>query len=494
MFTKTSITMDITDSDIRVVSFEGEKVTKWASRSLGEGLVKGGTILEPKATALLIDELFTSLQLNKSRVICTLTGLPFIYRTITMPDVKGGIKVDAIEREGRRELSITEEEMFLFWQGTETNPKENEKEYFVLAVPKLQLNSLFETLSQAKLISPVIDIKALAISRAVAMKDAIIISLEKRYFEIVMVANGMVRVIHSLSSEAASDNNLAIVSDIVDGLSRAVKYFNRDYSKSALPLNTPIILGGALSSNQEILRLVRNVSGHPTEIFKPQLDLPTEMPIGIYTSNIGLMLKNKPVVTGSQYQDISVSLVPQLKKAKAFQISWSYTFLIVISVLMAFLAYKSYDLKTTTSANVVTLEQSSTRVADQLKNSQDINKTAIGIKLEKTAQFTSVSTQLTQIKDSVQLIEQQKKDYVAVIGTLKESLPVGVKYSAIEINQPEITFSGIANNPDQVLTLVGVLEKNTMFSDVRIASINPNKGEVETVYQFQIVLVMNSGL
>jgi hypothetical protein len=489
MFNKIVNTLDVTDSDIRVVSFEDDKITKWASAPIPEGLVKGGSILDPGAVAAIIDDLFASLELKRNHVICCLTGLPYIYRTISMPNVNNGLKPETIEREGRRELSVSEEEMYLFWQTAEVHFQEKERDYFILAVPKSQMNALTSTLTQAKISFPIIDIKSLAISRAVDLKDAIIISLEKHYFEIVMVANGLVRVIHNISSEAEIDENMAIVSDIVEGLSQAVKFYNRDYSKNILPLETPIILGGELSANPDILRLLNTHTGHPVKLFKPQFELPPEIHGGKYVSNIGLMLKKKPVqVSDIQYHDISINFVPQLRKPRPFQISWSYTFLTVIALLITFLLYKSYQLMNTEKEYKLTLEQSSANVADQLKSSQSINQLAIDEKKQKLGQLTIASNQLNDIRGSNQMIFRQKLDYSSIVEALIETLPLGVDYSMINIDPSGIMLSGRANASDNIMVLVDKLEKNELYSDVRIDSISPVTIGDKTSYQYQIAL------
>ena len=77
---------------------------------------------------------------------------------------------------------------------------------------------------------------------------------------------------------------------------------------------------------------------------------------------------------------------------------------------------------------------------------------------------------------------------MALINTLIQALPPGADYSIIDINQPEIMFSGRVKNQDEVLAMVGNLEMAQLFSEVRIASMSySNNGELNGC-QFQIAL------
>jgi Tfp pilus assembly PilM family ATPase len=494
MYSKSGVSIDISDSNIRVMSVENEKVAKWTVQPLAEGLVKGGTIADPQAVGVAIDSLFTSLGLRRDQVTCTLTGLPFIYRTISMPDVKQGIPAESIEREARRELAVSEEDMYLFWQATELHQESNERDYFILAIPKTQLNALTFTLTIAKIKSPVLDLKPLAVARAASMRDAILISLEKNYIDIIMLTSGLVRVIHSISPDTKPDNVVGIVSDIVDAISKAVKYFNRDYAQSALPVETPIILAGEFSTNPEILKSVKNVTGHPVEVLKPDLILPEDIPAGVYASNTGLIIKNfPPKKVKSSYLDINVNLVPVLRKKRALQVNWSYTFLITVAALTTFLVYKSYDMKTTVQENIASLQQSATQISDQLKSNQSINKEALADKQVKTDQYAVLENQIITLKQASLMIANQQIDYASMVTDLISTLPVQADYSNIAVHQEEIEFSGTIADPMDALLITDALEKIKYVAEARVVSLDQGDMSETVSYRFQISIRLKPG-
>jgi Tfp pilus assembly PilM family ATPase len=58
IFFKEYVALDITGSEVRVISVRRNKIRKWGSEPLRDGLVKDGIILEPQTLGLIIDNLF----------------------------------------------------------------------------------------------------------------------------------------------------------------------------------------------------------------------------------------------------------------------------------------------------------------------------------------------------------------------------------------------------------------------------------------------------
>ncbi|MCR4393507.1 MAG: pilus assembly protein PilM, partial [Dehalococcoidales bacterium] len=221
MFNNTYVALDITNSDIRVLEVKGDKITRWSTTPIPEDSIKDGIIVEPHTLSVIIDNIFKTLNLNKNRVICSITGLPFIYRVISMPHSTRAVTDEAVERAARKEMSLTQEEIYLVWQATQTTTSKDELDYFVLGVPKNALSPLIETLSAAGVKPYIVDLKPLALARAASRNDALILSLERGYFDIVIVADGLVRVMHSVNPASRISDIMGNVNELVDGLNKA---------------------------------------------------------------------------------------------------------------------------------------------------------------------------------------------------------------------------------------------------------------------------------
>src|SRR5512135_3418705 len=116
IFSRTYTALDITGGEVRVTSIKGNEFKKWSSVPLPTGLIGNGIIQDPHAVGISIETLFQDLKLSRGRVLCTLTGLPFIYGAVNMPRLRSAFESSSIERAARKELSLTEEDMYLAWQ------------------------------------------------------------------------------------------------------------------------------------------------------------------------------------------------------------------------------------------------------------------------------------------------------------------------------------------------------------------------------------------
>ena len=110
------VTLDISNTSVRLLSVKGRQIQGWESVSLAPGLVKDGAILQPEAVGAAIDGLFKSANASKERVIITLTGLPFTYRILSLPRMKSDSLSEAIQRGARKEMPLPLEELYLSWQ------------------------------------------------------------------------------------------------------------------------------------------------------------------------------------------------------------------------------------------------------------------------------------------------------------------------------------------------------------------------------------------
>jgi Tfp pilus assembly protein PilN len=488
------VTLDITSSDVRVVSIESGKITKWKSEPLPEGLLKAGTITEPQPVSIIIDNLFKNLGLSRKKVICCITGLPFIYRTISMPGTGKEVIDEAIERAARKEMSLSEEDMYLSWQSIEEHVDKKETDYFVVGVPKTSLNPLLKTLALAKVTPISIDTKPLALARTAASENALIVSLEKNYFDITLVAKGVARVIHSFSPSVNADDTQSIVTELVDGLNKAVKSFYREFPQNALPPETPIFLSGELASDRDMLNQVKEATGHPTGIIKSTEETPAEMPIKLFAANIGLALKNERAnVDKSQNKDININLLSSIRKQPKREFKIVYAVAALVFVICAAGVYYTYNLRAGAEDRVASLQQRSTQLAAQLKDAQKVNKDDLAGKQNSGVQLQTITDQISEVKKNSNQISGLKRDYAFRITYILSKLPQDANYSTLEMQAETISVVGIINNPVDSVTKeyknpIGAVKfaedvaQNDIFKNARVAGIAKGKDDSTSVF------------
>jgi Tfp pilus assembly PilM family ATPase/Tfp pilus assembly protein PilN len=474
---KKYVAMDISNSDVRVISVRGNQVRKWMTSPLPEGAVKDGMIIEPHTVSVIIDNVFKSLNLNKNNVLCSLTGLPFIYRVISMPRDEHAISDEAIERAARQEMSLAQEDIHLLWQATEPNPDNMEMDYFVLGVPRNYIKPLEDTIYRAGIKPYIVDVKPLALARAASIRDGLIVSLEKSYYDIVLVSNGLVRVMHSFSPGSKPVDKISTVNDVIDGLNKAIKSFNRDFPENTLDPDIPLLLAGETAADSEIVALMQEATGHPVSILNPVLEVPAEMPREIYSAALGLVAKKiKPAVDNLQYRDIDINLLMKSKKGSQLRYQLAYAGLGVFFLLLAFLVYEAFQYKSDAAARTEALQAEQVRSTQLLADIRKVNTQALADKQTSTDQLQSMTARLSAVTANREQILNQKRDYAGGFDTINSSLPTGSDYENITMQPDVIRVKGQVTEPFEILDFTDALERTGTFSSVIIDSINPIEG------------------
>ena len=183
------VTLNISATNIRLLSVKGRQVKKWGNAPLAPRLVRDGLILQPKAVGATIDALFKSTKIPKKRAITSLTGLSFTYRFLSLPRMKPALLKEAIPRGARKEIPLPLEELYLSWQAI--GGGHDELDFSVVGVPRNLIDAVVQTLAEAGVKPYIMDLKPLALARAASRGDALIVALEPDCFDIVLVANGM---------------------------------------------------------------------------------------------------------------------------------------------------------------------------------------------------------------------------------------------------------------------------------------------------------------
>jgi Tfp pilus assembly PilM family ATPase len=463
------VALDITTNEVRVISINGDVITKWRSVPLPEGAIKAGTIVDPGPVSLIIDDLFRSLNLNRDKVACTLTGLPFIYRTITMPGGNVKIASEAIEREARKEMSISNEDMYLVWQEIENQRASQDRDYFVMGVPRRPLNLFLDVLDQAKIKRYFVGVKPLALARAASTGDALVVSMESNYFDVVIVSEGTVRVIHSVTPASQADNLPGNIDELADGLSRAVKSFNRDFPQNNIAPEAPILLSGQLSSAKEILQLITEATGHPASIVNPVFKGPDDMPFGLYAANMGLVLKK----TSSQYRDINLNLLQAVAKPNQRRFKMSYAVVAGVVIVLAFLVYESYNLKSNADARIASLQQREVTISKQIANAQTVNTEALASQKTANDKYQGFAGDLAAYRADNTQINGKKVDYANYLTMVIGAAPQNSELHSIDLQPGNITIQGVVTEPYEVLAYTGSLESSG-FPSATVRQLEPS--------------------
>jgi Tfp pilus assembly protein PilN len=457
---------------IQVVSLNGRRVTKWATRDLEPGLVRDGIILKPEAVGAAIDELFTSSDIKKTSVIASIAGLPFTYRYISLPKIKSSLVEEALLRTAKKEISLPLEDLYLSWQPVPG--KADELRYFVLGVPRNPVDVLLETLKAAGIESYTLELRPLALARAANRSDAIVISMESCCFDIVLVGNGLPVVIHTVtprSEEATLEDN---VQRLADELEKIIAFNQSNNPDANISPSTPLLITGSAMADRSASKLLKQAIEYPLEPLLPPADFPDDLPIAAYTTGIALALKKTPIKSATRgepasYFDINLDILagknrkPKAKPIRAASVLSIALVIITIAVLLP--VYLARNQIITDNSG---LEDALTRVNRQL---------SLASLAYQQAQITEASlnetiTTATMLQAAYHDLLSPQGMFNAELGRVTDVLPANTYFTSIEMLKDSVVIKGEADNAFTVASYAAALEAEGIFVSVRIAQLD----------------------
>ena len=464
------VTLNIGTTSIRLLATKGKQVKKWAELPLEPGLVQDGLILQPNAVAAGINALFESQEVRRNRVIISLSGLSFTYRTLNLPAVPRSLQEEAIQRGVRKEIPVPLEELYLSWQPV--GSADGELSFFVLGVPRNLIDALVHTLAEAGVRPYIMDLRALALARVANRADAILLSLEPDCYDIVVVANGTPAILHTIAPRGAGASIEDNMMRVVNELSRTVEFYNSGHPEGPLSPTTPLLLTGELSTDSAVSQLIQEGAGYPVEPLVPPLILPPDLPAASYTANIGLALKKMRRKTVSRaditrFHDININILSAGYGAETPLAVVGRVLVPVALVIAIGLLYPAYLIKDQTNAETVRLETELATVNEALRDAR--------LEADEAKQ---VEDSISKLAADLEALQQQLLtrggEPADNLKMVTDAITRAGYFTSVDIDANQVIVRGMADTATAVIDYVTSLETRGVFSEVRIAEINTN--------------------
>jgi Tfp pilus assembly protein PilN len=297
--------------------------------------------------------------------------------------------------------------------------------------------------------------------------------MERHYYDVLLVADGVAKVIHSLSPSVKDQGPAAAATEAVDGLNIAVKSFDRDYPQNTFHPETAVYVAGELSSNDEIKRLIQQSTGRPVAPLKPALEIPADMNPEMYAACLGLASKGSMSKVASPYYDIDLNLLSPSKKTSSAPFRLSYVLYPAIIALLAFLVYKSYTMKADADARIADLKRDSVQATQLMATSQKANADAAAARQAGTDKLQAMQTELNSLNSEAAKIMARKYNYGNAIDLVTVSLPQSADYVNMSVRADGIQVEGHVTNIFDVLNFTEALERTGSFASARAEEITP---------------------
>src|SRR3989304_4325528 len=182
------VTLNIEDPCLRLMVVGNGKIRLAVSEPLETGIVRNGTVLDRNKLTQAVAELFRSQRVKSTRVIAAVSGANAFYRLISIPPVPPRMLAEAVRREGERVMPVSVSELYLSYQVLARSHRDP-----LLCrggLPRRPIETQVQAMKEAGLSPFMMDVKPLAMARAVNEPEGILIDVQDATFDIPLVGGG----------------------------------------------------------------------------------------------------------------------------------------------------------------------------------------------------------------------------------------------------------------------------------------------------------------
>ena len=481
------LTLNISAKEIRLVAANRKGIQHWSSKALMPGWINNGYIQEPELVGATIESLFKSAKIARTHVTVCITGLPFTYRIAKLPHIKKGLLKDSIRHLMSKETSMPTKQMSLSWATIDEN--DDEVTYFVLGVDQQIVNVVAETMQKARIKHWTMDLKSLALARAASLDKAIVISAEPDCYDIVLINDGTVSTIHTVSAEA-SYSNAEHARQIVIETSKAMAYDAKLHGQSVFGQDTPVLITGEISSDKNLRELIQTELGYQVKPLTPLLVDQHDLPVHLYSVNIGLALKhiNDLMFTpeDAPYYDIDVDILSGRYTKSRIRLSAVSLVSAVILATAIGVAAPVLMANAEYNAGITTIGNELGMVNQQLQEAQLADENTRQMESDASA----ILAQVDSLKKGRQALLGNQGAVAVNLDKVIDALPENGYFTSLNLAPGRITVRGQAGNAFQVVDYTKTVEQKGLPPDIRIAEIGePSaEGSDNTSVSFEVVI------
>ncbi len=287
--TRDVITLAIEPTDVRLLTLRNGKVDRWLSVDLPPGLVVEGLITNAVEMGKILDALFTAHNLPRKQVITSLSAMRSIPRLLTLPKLQASLMEEAISREARKEMPVSLESLYLAWQSMPGVG--DQQRIYVVGVPREMIEAQVRALQAAGIPPFVMDLKPLALIRAIGQPEAIIVCLEDGLLDIVIVIDYLPAIMRTFSFEKEGLDALGQLERLLEELTQTVRFYNDSHREAMLQPSTSVYLAGRSLNTREAWDYLKATIDRPVERAVAPFPCPEELPEMEFMTNFGLALK-----------------------------------------------------------------------------------------------------------------------------------------------------------------------------------------------------------
>jgi len=364
------VTLEISSTDIRLMETSRQKVIKWANLSVEPGMFENGVISDPQALSAAVKQLMTSSGINGRNVTASVSGLYSLSRIVTVSSPVGeSVTQQAVLEAAAEVMPLSEDELYLSWRTVA--PGEGGQKVLVVGVPRDVIDSEVRALRAAGINPRVLDLKAMALVRAVNREQALILNIEPTSFDTIMVVKGIPEIMRTTAWQPGDLSVEDKAEHLAVALELTVGFYNSHHPGFPLDPATPLFITGQMSGDIALMEELQARVGYLMEPLAPTLEYPAHLPVSQYAVNIGLALKGAASPKGLEQGGFSppdINLLPEVYqpwKPSARQIKIFCAVIVALALL-----FPLYQVTSEAMDKTAVLEARYTAINNELQRRQ----------------------------------------------------------------------------------------------------------------------------
>jgi len=290
------VTVDIDSTAIKLLEVKGGVVRKWAVVSLESGNGEGEVVPDEKTLGTTVKQLMASNGIKANKVVAGISGLYSVSRV--QPESKlppAPTTQEAVLEMAKETMPLSGDKTYLSWQTMAAD--EGERLILTVGIPRYVMDNEVRALKAVGINPHIVELKAMALTRAVNKAQALILNIDPSSFDIVIVVNGVPEIMRTiawqqngLTTEKAVDE-VDAVEHLATNLETTVDFYNSHHLETPLETTIPIFITGQMSTDITLMEKLQARLDYPVEPLAPPVKFPAYLPVSQYAVNIGLALR-----------------------------------------------------------------------------------------------------------------------------------------------------------------------------------------------------------
>lgn len=456
-----TVTLYIDDRSIRLMQTSGKNIRIWASASLEPGLIEDGIVIDEEKVISRINRLLTDRKITTKKIILGLSGLRSLTMILDLPELPDNLLEEAVMRECARVLPVPLEELYVSWI---TLPPVNKRiRAFAAAIRRKSADSILNTLRRAGLTPFMMDIKPLALARLANKPAAVIVDVQARDYDIIIISNGIPQPIRSIPLPVEGISWQEKLLMIMDDLVRTMEFFDSNNPENPIAADMPIYVSGELANEADICKSISTELGRPVLPLLLPFKYPQQWRQNYYAVNAGLAVKSVSPAGKLKSPLTKLDTLPPAYQPKSFSVTRVLALTgasVAFSIVIPLIALIQINSSNISEANA-RLETMTANIEQQKIARRELTITLARTEASRNA-FTT----------TLEMFATQRGDFNNALQVATDLMPGSVALCDINHDGCTLVMEVDTLSETDVLDYGRNLESNEIFSEVRISKMN----------------------